>query len=202
MGGDGANGRRGPTLVLVAALAVLAAGLQIAAQGDPAPFRYQRDLILGGAYWRLFSGQLVHLNTAHLLMNLTGLGLILALFWRQLSLPRTAALLLASLLATGLGLLLAAPAIHWYVGLSGALHGLFAGAAILAVYQRERGAALAAGLLLFKLAAEALWGSPELTGELIQGAVIVEAHRFGALGGALLGSAWVGAGLWRARRRW
>src|SRR5687767_10962338 len=38
-------------------------------------FVYDREAILSGEFWRMFTGQYVHLSTSHLIYNLLGLGL-------------------------------------------------------------------------------------------------------------------------------
>lgn len=118
-----------PRWMLVIGLAALslAAGLL---PGAFEALRWQREAIDGGQWARLLSGHLVHLDARHLLLNLLGLVLVaewLLEEWRPVGLL---SLLLSSALGTGLLLWLLEPELHWYAGLSGALHGLWAGAAL------------------------------------------------------------------------
>lgn len=75
--------------------------------------------------WQWLSGHLVHLSPAHLLANLTAAVLLTLIAIRQQQLLQLLPVLLLSMLGVDLGLLLDA-SVSWYVGLSGALHGLFA----------------------------------------------------------------------------
>ena len=147
--------------------------------------RYQREEILHGQLWRLLSAHLLHLGGAHLLLNLCGLGLVWALFARELSGPGGWRVLLGSALGVGLGLLLFDPGLDWYVGLSGVLHGLFAAGALRRWRERPVEAALMLPVLVGKLLWEQLLGPLPGTSEVAGGPVIVDAHLFGALGGCL-----------------
>lgn len=140
--------------------------------------------------WRAWSAAAVHLSLQHLLANLAGCA-VLAWVGRRAALPRRAAL--AWLLAwplTQLGLLLLAPTLAHYSGLSGVLH---AGAAVLGLCllaatrparERRIGLALLLGLGL-KLVLEQPLGAPlrQVPGWDI--AIAPAAHLSGALAGAI-----------------
>ncbi len=165
------------------------ASVAVALTGEAAEvlLRYQRDAILHGQLWRLLTAHLVHLGPLHLVLNLIGLVLIWFGFLRPapLSFGALLACFTCCALGTSLGLLLFMPELHWYVGLSGLLHGL-AGAAALELWRdgRRIGAALA-GLIAVKLIIEAASG-PSSEGLLsVEGPVITEAHFYGTAGGAL-----------------
>jgi rhomboid family GlyGly-CTERM serine protease len=147
--------------------------------------RYQREEILHGQLWRLLSAHLVHLGDAHLLLNLCGLGLVWALFPRELSGPAGWLVLLCSALGVSLGLLLFDPGLIWYVGLSGVLHGLFAAGALRLWRERPAEAALMLAVLAGKLLWEQLVGPLPGTSAIAGGPVVVDAHLFGAVGGCL-----------------
>ncbi len=174
--------------------AIGAASLALQAAGAGRALRYQRDAILDGEWWRLLSGQLVHLGWTHLWLNLAALALISLLFARTLRLSEWLWIHAAAFLGTGLGLLAFSPGLQWYVGLSGALHGLFAGGALISLRRGERGAWLLLIALLFKLAWERLAGSVPGSSAWIGGEVITEAHLYGAVAGLV-------AAAWLARRR-
>ncbi len=148
--------------------------------------RYQREAILQGEYWRLITGHLVHGSTQHLILNCAGLALVAALFrdddysWRAWLLVA-----LFSIAAIDLGFVCYEPQLSWYVGLSGVLHGTLAAGAV--AWWRSESKWLALGLsaiLLGKLAWEQGMGALPLSGDL---PVVVNAHLYGAVGGALAG---------------
>ncbi|MFZ5537738.1 MAG: rhombosortase [Pseudomonadota bacterium] len=164
------------------------------ALGGPALWGYDRQAIGDGQVWRLLSGQFVHLNAVHLVLNLLGLAGVMAVWVRELTPPLTfLAMVLGSAGAVGLGLWWLVPEVAWYAGASGVLHGLFAAGIVLATRaSSELRAAAALGLLL-KLVVEAHLDTG--SAELIGAPVIHAAHQLGALGG--VGSALI----WRLLRR-
>lgn len=152
---------------------------------------WERSLLLQGQVWRLFTGHLVHLGWLHLGLNLAGLLLLAELFWDDLSLNDALGLLLASSLTVSLGLLLAAPGLTRYAGLSGVLHGAWAGSAMLLLLRRECGErdtrlwwALALLAVVAKLVSESLQGPGPLARQL-GATVVTQSHALGALGGML-----------------
>lgn len=167
---------------------------------DPltAALRYERAAIFQGEIWRLLSGNFVHLGWPHLGMNLAGMILIWLLFGRLLPLRQWLVVLLVSALGVGLGLLLFNPAIEWYVGLSGLLHGLFI-VGIAASLSKDRHAEWL--LLLFlvgKLIWEQVYGALPGSSDTAGGAVIVDAHLYGAISGLLLAVIAYGFRRWRS----
>ena len=157
---------------------------------DPATttaLRYERSTIQGGEIWRLVTGNLVHLGWEHLLLNLTGLLLIWLLFGRLLSTRQWLIVTVISCLAVGLGLLLFNPDLDWYVGLSGMLHGLFVTGLLINLrngYKLEWLLLLAiVGKLIWEQFHGAMPGSADIAG----GAVVVDAHLYGAISGIVTG---------------
>ena len=147
--------------------------------------RYQRDAIIAGEWWRLFSGHLVHLGLSHMWLNLAGLLLVWALVGKACSLRIWWWLIAFCLLGISLGLLWWLPNLNWYVGLSGVLHGvLFAGSLRLAL-RGEREAMVIIVVMLAKVVWE-LWNGP-LPGsrEAAGGEVVVQAHALGCLCAAI-----------------
>lgn len=176
----------------VAVVLMLAAAL-------PEPWQdalsYQRGAVVEGLQgWRLLGAQALHLGWPHLWLNL-GAWLLLCLLLLPGVSARSLSLVLAgSVVGTASGLLLT-PGLAWYVGFSGALHGVLGGGAILLLRARP---ALAASLLL-GLAIKLLWDvlSGGGSGGLPAGTrVVVEAHVWGSLGGLLAG----GLHWWFTRR--
>ncbi len=158
-------------------------------------FRYERALVLNGDYWRLISGHFVHGSTQHLLLNLVGLALVTALFWRDYATRAWLFIIALSIAAIDIGFVFYEPQLTWYVGYSGVLHGILAAGAV-AWWQRGPTAlALALGAILIgKLVWEQWQGALPLSGDL---PVVVDAHLYGALGGAIAASI-----LWAWRQPW
>jgi rhomboid family GlyGly-CTERM serine protease len=174
-----------------------------------ADYRYDRAAILSGEWWRIITGHMVHLNTMHLMLNLLGLLLICELLWRDLPLAHAFGLLFFSVTGTSALLWCLHPRLDWYAGLSGALHGLWAGISVSGWYSTRRHdevvsvpagltkkRALRRGLpslrnffiwalmlLALKLAMEFHYGPSLNTETVIEGSVICAAHLYGALAG-------------------
>jgi rhomboid family GlyGly-CTERM serine protease len=181
-------------------VALLAVCLLLGAGGDEIRElgRYERHAVEGGEYWRLVSGHLVHLGWGHLWPNLAALAIIGLLFegvFRNADWLRLGA---ASAAAIDVGLYLLDPAVLWYVGLSGVLHGFVAAGALALLARRETlGAVLAVGLGA-KLLYEQLAGPVPFTAQSVGGPVVVAAHLYGTVGALL---AEVAARLARRRSR-
>ncbi len=160
----------------------------IGGSASPA-LRYERSAILAGEWWRLVTGHLVHLGLGHLALNIAGLALIGVLFAPGLR-PRHWLLLLAGSWAViCMGFLLLEPQLAWYVGLSGILHGLLVGGALLDRGLESRMRWLLVIGVAMKLAWEQWAGALPFTAEAAGGAVIVDAHLYGAVGGLLAAAA-------------
>jgi rhomboid family GlyGly-CTERM serine protease len=156
--------------------------------GDPvlATLRYERWAIAHGEPWRLLTGNLVHANGRHLLLNLAGLGLVTLLFPGEYSCRQWLLIGVAGMVAVAAGLWWGSPEVEWYVGLSGVLHGLLAAGAIAWWGSRLRGLAVwLMGILIAKLLGEHWFGAVGWSGDLT---VIVDAHLYGAVGGTLAGA--------------
>lgn len=165
-------------------LPLLAAAVSLAAQGFgwEGALRYERSLIATEP-WRLLSAHLVHLGWEHLVLNLIGLVLIWALFGPALRPWAWAvAFVLCALVVSG-GLYWRDTGLDWYVGLSGVLHGLL----VLGAALRLRGERWTALIILAGVAVKLAWeqqvGGDIGTAVMVGGAVIVNAHLYGALGG-------------------
>lgn len=178
---------------LIAAMVVLSA-----LGGDAARvlLRYQRDAVLdAGEYWRLLTAHLVHLSYAHAALNLAGLAVIAALFPRHFSARGWLAIAVASVALIDAGFVWNEPQLEWYAGLSGVLHGALAAGAV--AWWRSESRVWAAALTAV-LAGKLIWeqwvGALPLSGDI---PVIVDAHLYGAIGGALAAVA-----MEVAARRW
>ena len=141
--------------------------------------RYDRAGLAAGQWWRLLSGHLVHLDLRHAVLNIMGLALMWALFARDYTPRQWLLIVLGAIAAIDVGLWLADSTVLWYVGSSGALHGVMAAGALAHVRTGQRDGWILMGLLLVKLAYEHWVGALPLSGS----AVVVDAHLFGVLGG-------------------
>jgi rhomboid family GlyGly-CTERM serine protease len=175
--------RRHVTPVLMLALIWLAA-----AAGQPLALalRYERGAISAGQWWRLVTAHWVHLGAWHALLDSVGLRLLWALYGPVLRARGTILALLASTVAVDAGLWFLQPALQWYEGISGLLHGLWAAGALLALWRRVPMAWMPAALLVGKLVHEAL-GGPSVASDFMP--VVTVAHLYGAAGGLAAGLA-------------
>jgi len=173
--------------VLLTGIAVI---LAIAADTGREWFSLDREAIASGELWRLVSGHLVHLGLSHLLLNIAGLLLIWYLIGTAFNRSQWLLVLLIVIIAVDLGLWFLEPQLFWYVGLSGLLHGLLV-AGIASSLSARRIDVLVLGIaVLGKLTYEQLVGPLPGSEESTGGTVIVAAHLYGAIGGAI-GAAWI-----------
>lgn len=173
-------------------LVVVAPCLLIALCGNAADtlLRYERAAILHGQYWRLLTGNFVHLGVGHLLEDMLGAVLLWLLFEDVLPewcMPLT---IVGGSVGVGLGLLIGNPEVEWYVGISGALDTLWAVGAMALLRKQDRFGWLLAGFLIAKLCYEQFFGPMPLSAVTTGGDVIVDAHLYGAFTGGLLGCGW------------
>jgi rhomboid family GlyGly-CTERM serine protease len=173
---------------LVGLLAAALVLLGLSGEAGRELLRYERLAVLHGEYWRLVTGHFVHGSSQHLLLNAVGLGLIAGLFPREYSVRGWLLILVSSLVTIDIGFVWLEPQLEWYVGLSGVLHGALAAGAIGWWKHESKPLALAlTAVLVGKLAWEQWQGALPLSGDM---PVVVDAHLYGALGGALAG-AWL-----------
>ncbi len=175
---------------IAVALALLA--LHAFAPGDA--LEYQRGA-LARQPWRALTGHLVHVNWPHALINAAALWIVARLYAPDLSATRQAIALAASALAISAALAWLHPAIEWYRGLSGALHGLFfAGATSWLLTERPRSlrrlwlpAALVAGGWV-KVVFEQPYDGALPRADWLGTAIVPQAHLIGAACGTVLGA--------------
>lgn len=149
--------------------------------------RFEREAIGTGEVWRLVTGHLVHLGGAHFMLNAVGLGLVWYLVGASFRAAEWTIVAIVSVGAIDLGLWFVNTQLEWYVGLSGLLHGVLA-AGLLAGLRQPRLEMLALGvLLLAKLGWEQFNGPLPGSESTSGGPVVVAAHLYGTVGGALAG---------------
>lgn len=177
-------------------LLLAASSMMLSFAGGPSSpsWRYERMLIAEEP-WRLLTGHLVHLGISHLLLNLAGLAMIAWIFGPGLTAAQWLWLSLLSVASIDLGFWLFEPQLDWYVGLSGVLHGLLLGAALLDDGLERRMRVVFVAVMVGKLLWEQWAGALPMTAEAAGGPVVVDAHWYGGIGGVLA------AATWRARRQ-
>lgn len=130
IGDAAASGSHSLTWLCCATLLILSAVLTWWPQGLET-WRYDRVAIAAGETWRLATGHLVHVGATHFALNLLGLVLMKELLWDGLQARHGFALMTTSAIVIDLALWYRYPGVDWYAGLSGVLHGLWAGCALI-----------------------------------------------------------------------
>ena len=173
-------------------------GLYAAGPGVTAALRYERAGVLGGEWWRLVGGHLVHGDAPHVGWNGLGILLVWWLFAREYRLGEWLLILIASTVAIDVGFLALEPALEWYVGFSGVLHGAMA-AGLYAWLRTARDPLTALVALLFaaKLGWEHWHGALPFTSASLSLPVVHQAHTYGAIGGLVAALLLPLAGRWR-----
>ena len=146
---------------------------------------YQRDAIAAGQWWRVLTAHFVHLDAGHALLNSLGLVLMWALFARDYSPWRWLAIYLAAALTISAGLWVLDPQVEWYVGASGALHGVLAAGTLAHLRRRDLDGWILAVFTVAKLSYEQFVGSMPFAGSVN---TVVDAHLYGAIGGLAVAS--------------
>ncbi len=174
-----------PMLVVLMPCVLLALG------GEPVrhALQYDRVAILHGQVWRIFTGNFVYLGWGHLAEDMAGYMLLWLLFEELLPGWRCPLLVVLGSLGVGIGLYLGDPALRWYVGISGALNTLWLAGAMLLMQRRDWLGWVLAVFLILKLIYEQTLGPLPFSVATTGGPVVVDAHLYGALTGALLGIA-------------
>ena len=155
--------------------------------GEPGQewLRYDRVWIGQGEAWRLLSGHLTHLGWSHLALNGAGLLLVWFLVGEAYTNSIWIQIILLTVATMDIAFWFLNPELYWYVGMSGVLHGLL----VAGIVKRIGSMDVETGILLLLLVAKigyeqfngAVPGSEATSG----GPVVVDAHLYGALGGAL-----------------
>ena len=168
-----------PGIVLLVALVLMSSG-----DSGREWLRFDRGGIAAGEIWRLLTGHFVHLGVSHTLLNLAGLVLVWILVGRSFTWQQWLYVMAGSVAAIDLGLWFGSPQLEWYVGLSGLLHGMLAAGIVAGLTDRSHEALVLAIVVAGKLAWEQLAGPLPGSEATSGGAVIVDAHLYGVIGGA------------------
>ena len=178
---------------------VIMIGLQALPEQWQHAIRYDRTAVTQGEFWRILSGNFLHLGWKHLALNLAGLWLGTWLFGADRPPREWLGATATVAISCGTGLWLFSPSVQWCVGLSGVLHGLmivgFGGWALAG----ERGAFYLLAVVIGKMTWEQVGGDMPWASAMAGGRVITDAHVWGAAGGAaFLAWVYIWKG-WRAR---
>lgn len=171
----------GPLIVGIIALV-----LYLFEPASNALLAYDRYALQGWETWRVITGNLVHTNGYHLLLNLAGLTLLWLLFAEHFSIFLFLKIFIWCCLGTSLGIYWYSPDLIWYAGLSGALHGVFAWGACRDITKNIFSGWLLLLGVLVKVIYEQFAGSATSMAELIDANVAVDAHLYGTVSGILL----------------
>jgi rhomboid family GlyGly-CTERM serine protease len=174
------DGRYGLGLVAACALLLLP---QLWGSAATNLLRYDRGAIAAGQWWRLLTAQVAHLGLHHALLNTAGLVFVWALFAREWKPLQWAVIVFVVTVAIDAGLWFLDPSISWYVGASGALHGLMVAGVVAYIRHRDPLGWIMAALLVLKLTYEHLHGPLPFAGRGVP--VVVAAHLYGAVGGLI-----------------
>jgi len=175
----------GPTMLPWLGLVVLMGVLQ-AIPDAPAWLRYDRAAIGAGEVWRLLTANFIHLGWGHYVLNMAGLMAIAWLFAADFPIGQWGLILAVCGIGTSVGMYALNPEIGWCVGMSGALHGLFVAGAIAWMGAGDGfGKWLLAGVGA-KLGYEQVIGAMPFSEGIVGGAVVTDAHLWGAISGAII----------------
>jgi rhomboid family GlyGly-CTERM serine protease len=173
--------RSGAPLVIAVLCIALALGGDVARE----LFRYDRAALADFELWRLATAHLVHLSIGHTALNVIALAIIALLFDSVLDSFDWIVAAAMSALAIDLGLYAASPEVAWYVGLSGALHGIMVAGALTLAIARSRFGAIMLVIVVAKIAWEHFAGPVPFSELTSGGPVVTDAHLYGAVGGAV-----------------
>jgi len=141
---------------------------------------------LEGEYWRIISSHFIHSDWQHYLMNMTGLSLCYAVFYKDMAAIHWIVSALAISIFSSIGLLIIYPLDHSYVGFSDVLHGwIMLGCT--AIFAKETKLSLIVFILFWIKILEENLSLPFFTSFGVSGNVAKESHMLGAVGGLIYG---------------
>ena len=160
---------------------------------------YLRDAVRGGEWWRLVTAMWVHLDWRHWLADASAAAGLLLVAGRAVRVREALLVLVVCGIAVQVALL-RVPAIGWYGGLSGALHGLALWAALSVMrvpgLPRVVGVLLSLGVIA-KVWVEQSWLVPVVFDPSWGFSVVRAAHAVGAVAGL---ACWLLQDWWQGRR--
>jgi rhomboid family GlyGly-CTERM serine protease len=171
------DGRYGLGLL---ALAALLFAIEFAGVWARQWLNYERTAIADGQWWRLLTANVVHFDFEHTVLNLLSFVLMWALFVRDYTPWRWLAIYSCASLAVCVGLWFFTPEITWYVGASGALHGVLAAGTLAHLRRGDLDGPVLVIVLIAKLGYEQLVGPMPYSDPTT---TAMDAHLFGMIGG-------------------
>jgi rhomboid family GlyGly-CTERM serine protease len=178
LGSLNCDGRRGIALAVLFVALILP---ELGGDAARAALRYDRAAIAAGDWWRFLTAHIVHLDFEHAVLNALGLVLMWALFARDYAARAWVVIVLASIAAIDAGFWFRDTNLAWYVGSSGALHGVMVAGTLAHLLRRDLDGWILAAFVIVKLAFEQSTGA--LPFAEADASVVVNAHLYGALGG-------------------
>jgi rhomboid family GlyGly-CTERM serine protease len=172
------DGRFGIGLLLACGVLLLP---ELGGDAARALLRYDRAGLAAGQWWRLLTAHIVHLDLEHAALNSLGLVLMWALFARDYKPGQWVLIVLTAIAAIDAGLWLRDSTIAWYVGSSGALHGVMAAGTLAHLRRRDLDGWILAAFVIVKLGFEQQAGALPFADS--GAGVVVDAHLYGCLGG-------------------
>jgi rhomboid family GlyGly-CTERM serine protease len=169
-----------------ACIVLLLLPLQAAGEAPKLLLRYERDAVLHGELWRLFSAHFVHLGWAHALLNACGLLLCAWIAPARFGARRLVCDGLWLGGCVSLLLLAFSPEVAHYVGLSGVLYGLFMLGLAPPAFRGDRIARLGLATVLGWMAWQLIAGPAPAEERQIGGRIIAVAHLYGVVGAFVL----------------
>jgi len=171
----------------VLVIAVSSALAQLSLLSGVDGWQFSRTEIDAGQWWRLITGNIVHLTWRHWMMNIFGLIAIVLVYPNIMRTSTMLWVFLGCCLSVTLGIWIFSAEVLWYVGLSGALHGLLICLLVLDYLQNRHFLNV---LIFFAIVAKLVWeglmgpipGSVSMAG----GQVLVQSHWYGFIGGLLI----------------
>ncbi len=167
-------------------LMLLCLAATVFANDSASLFVFNPSLIKSGEVWRIVTGQFIHSNLAHALLNCAGLLLVWSLhgeYYPYLKLP---ILTLVSSCAIGLCIFFFADYAIYY-GLSGVIHFLLVWGAWIDIKNKEKTGYLLLVGMTIKVLWETFFGADTQTSALIDAVVATEAHIIGVSLGLIAG---------------
>ena len=179
------RGRFSHTWLLPAVIATFCLAAALAGEEGREWLRWDRDALVDGQLWRTVTGHFVHLSWSHFLLNLGAFFLVWMIVGDRLAARIWILLITVCVAGMGLGFWFMAHELQWYVGMSGLLHGLLMAGLIVGMRSSPTESVLIGSFVIAKLVFEQLSGPLPGSESVSGGAVIVDAHLYGALSGTI-----------------
>ncbi len=158
----------------------------LALQSFSGALELDRQQVMSGEIWRIWTGHLVHTNMVHLSLNVVAALVIYFTFFTKIKLGELLAYSLVFTALISIVLLYIYPGLDWYNGLSGLLHALVIFFSIRMVRDAGMVYWIGPGVVWLKVLAETIrahLGYENIIGDMT---VITDAHLVGAFIGTVM----------------